>query len=409
MENMEKGKRTAKKVNPAPGKFNYRMAQAAAFVMSKYLFKKRYIRNELRHAKGPAIVLCNHEAALDFVNVLGAANQPINFVVSNSFYSSLPFKRGMDRLKVIPKQQFQTSMHELSRMREIIDSGGILGIYPAGLMCEDGIGTPIPAATYRFIQWFKADIYIARSYGSYFVKPKWAKKVRRGRTYIDIYKLVDKEELHKLSADEFKNMAERALSFDAYREQDELRLKYKGCECIEGLEDVLYLCPNCGGEFTVKATSRDTLSCTACSYAERSDRYGMLEKVSEVGEGIRYVSDWARKIRARVMDELNSGTALPITLPSTLHAINKKTSKFEEVGRVTFTLTEDKIILDGTAYGEPLLREVSVTPFASVPFKAGVFLEVQNGEEIWRILPDDGRQVMRTVNFIKAIYERNNK
>ncbi|MBO5945306.1 MAG: 1-acyl-sn-glycerol-3-phosphate acyltransferase, partial [Clostridia bacterium] len=346
MENTNNGKRNAKKARVAPGKLYYRLTQGAAWIMSQYLFKKRYIRNELRHAKGPAIVLCNHEAALDFVNVIGAANQPTNFVISNSFYRSLPFKRGMDRLKVIPKQQFQTSMHDISRMREVIDSDGILCIYPAGLMCEDGIGTPIPAATYRFIQWFNADIYIARSYGSYFVKPKWAKKVRRGRTYLDIYKLVDKETLHKLSADEFKDMAERALSFDAYREQDELRLKYKGCECIEGLENVLYLCPNCGSEFTIEAKARDTLCCTACSYSERSDRYGMLEKVSEVGEQIRYVSDWARKIRAHVKAELDSGTALPITLPATLHAINKKTSKFEEVGRATFTLTEDKITLD---------------------------------------------------------------
>ena len=153
----------------------------------------------------------------------------------------------------------------------------------------------------------------------------------------------------------------------------------------------------------------DTIYCTECSYAEKSDRYGMLEKVSEVGEEIRYVSDWAHLIRSRAKAELDTGNALPITLPSAIHAINPETSKFEEVGRGNFTLKENKIIVEGIVNDEPFLREVSTAPFASVPFKAGVFLEVQNANEIWRILPDDGKQVMRIVNLIKAIYAKNNK
>lgn len=408
MKNSKKSKAHEEQSRVKPQAFTYRVTQALSFIVSKYLFRKKYIRNELRHAKGPAIVLSNHGAALDFINVIGAANKPMNFVVSNSFYNSLPLKREMDRLGTIPKQQFQTSMQDITRIRSVIDNGGILVIYPAGLMCEDGIGTPIPAATYRFIQWFDADIYVARSYGSYFVKPKWAKKVRPGRTYIDIYKLTDRADLHKLTADEFKSLAERALSFDAYREQDEIKAKFRGCSCIEGLEEVLYLCPNCKKEHTMKIKDRDTIYCTECSYAERSDRYGMLHRTSEVGDEIRYVSDWSRLINARVRERVDSGTALPVSFSARLQTPNSATSKFEEVGEVTLTLTEESITLDGTAYGEPFLRNVSTAPFASVPFKAGVFLEVQNGDEIWRVLPDDGRLVMPTVNLIKAIYAKRN-
>ena len=72
-------------------------------------------------------------------------------------------------------------------MKAVVEEKGILVIYPAGLMCEDGLSTPIPNATFRFLQWMHADVYMAKTYGTYFCTPKWSKKRRRGRTYLDVY------------------------------------------------------------------------------------------------------------------------------------------------------------------------------------------------------------------------------
>ncbi|MBQ9740016.1 MAG: YscO family type III secretion system apparatus protein, partial [Kiritimatiellae bacterium] len=63
------------------------------------------------------------------------------------------------------------SMEDLDLAREgvaRIDEEGILVIYPAGLMSDDGTSTPIPAATYSFLKWIKADIYMAKTIGTYF-------------------------------------------------------------------------------------------------------------------------------------------------------------------------------------------------------------------------------------------------
>ena len=74
------------------------------------------LRNEIRRVKGPYVVIANHQCALDFVNLIGATRRPMHFVISNSFYSTLPVKKIMDKIGVIPKQQFQTSVSDLKQI-----------------------------------------------------------------------------------------------------------------------------------------------------------------------------------------------------------------------------------------------------------------------------------------------------
>ena len=149
----------------------YRFVRFLSQIVSKLIFKRKILRNEIRGQKGPYVVIANHQASLDFVNLIGMTRTPLNFVISQSFYQSSPVKWFMTKIGVIPKQQFQTTLKDMRAMKSVIDDGEALVIYPAGLMCEDGLSTPIPVATYQFLKWLRADVYGARVSGSYFVMP----------------------------------------------------------------------------------------------------------------------------------------------------------------------------------------------------------------------------------------------
>ena len=213
----------------------YRAAQLVAAGFAATVFKRKYIRNEIRNAQGPYVVIANHQAAYDFAGLIGATKRPLTFVISNSFYNSLPITGILRKLGVIPKQQFQTTVSDMRRIKAVIENGESLVIYPAGLMCEDGISTPIPQATYKFLKWLDADVYVARASGTYFTMPKWTKGFRPGRTYMDIYKLFDRNELKKLSVGEIKERTDGAILFDAYREQEGLLSKYSNNDNIDVL------------------------------------------------------------------------------------------------------------------------------------------------------------------------------
>lgn len=388
-----------------PNRFYYGITQVVAWAAAKLVFRRKFLRNEIKGKKGPFVVIANHQCALDFVNLICATRRPMNFVISNSFYNTLPIRGFMKKLGVIPKQQFQTNARDLKRMKAVIDRGEPVAIYPAGLMCEDGLSTPIPAATYKFLKWLKADVYVAKVSGSYFVMPKWAGGIRPGRTYMDIYKLFSKEELAGMDLEQIRQKTDEAMLFDAYREQDTLRTVYKKGDDLSGLEHVLYMCPHCGKEFTV-AVEGNKIFCTACGFAHRADQYGLLHQAGDVGREIRYISDWSREIYDAEARQLEKGALTFVVSPVEIRMIDMKKKKFRTVGRGELRLTQEVFRLTGTVNGEPLDIQVDAGTFPSLPFSPGKYLEFQYGDNIYRCLPDEGQVVMKYINMIKILYEK---
>ena len=387
-----------------PNLLLYRVAQLACGITARFGFRPQVLRNEIKGKRGPFVVIANHQSSLDFTTLINATQRPMTFVISHAFYNTLPVKGIMRRLGVIPKQQFQTNLQDIHRMRAVLEDGGILVIYPAGLMCEDGLSTPLPEATYKFLKWMKADVYVARTAGTYFARPKWSRGFRPGKTTLDIYRLFTKEALQETPDEAVKAATDEALLFDAYREQEKLLVKYRGGACVEGLENVLYACPHCGTEFKMEARERRLL-CAACGYAEESDEYGFLHKCGEIGEEIRYVSDWSNLLYEKTRAALVAWEELLLSTDASVHMIDYKKHKFAKVGDARVTLTRAGFSIRGRLRGEAVEMHVPTTCFASLPFVPGRHFDIQHGSDIFRCYPADGRTTIKFVHAVKALYE----
>ena len=391
-----------------PNLLAYRAVQLASGALALFVFRRRFIRNEIKGVDGPYAVIANHECALDFVTLIGATRKRLTFVLSNSFYNSLPVRGILDKLGIIAKQQFQTSVSDMKKIKAVIDNGESLVIYPAGLMCEDGVSTPIPEATYKFLKWLDTDIYAARTTGTYFAMPKWSHGLRAGRTYLDIYLLIPQAKLREMSIPEIKEAVSGALLFNAYEEQEKLRVKYKNGGNIEGLENVLYMCPHCMSEFTMKVRDGGTIYCENCGYTEHSDEYAFLHKEGGIGRELRHVSDWSRLIYSKVKERIAKDPGYSIEAKTKFHMINAAKHRFEEVGEGTVKLSRKNFRLRGKIGGEDVDLEIPSAKLPTLPFKPGKDFEVQHGKDIYRCVLDDGRLAMKFINTLKAFYELNN-
>ena len=386
-----------------PSIIHYRLSQLVSWLVSVLIFRCKTLRNEIKGQKGPFVVIANHQAALDFVNLISATSRPMSFVISYSFYRTLPIKGFLDRMGVIPKQQFQSSVTDMKRMKTVIDRDEILVIYPAGLMCEDGLSTPIPQATYKFLKWLRADVYVARCSGSYFVMPKWGKGLRPGRTEMDIYKLFDRDELAKTELSEVKRRCDEALLYDAYREQERIDAPYMGGSNIEGLESVLYKCPCCGEEFSMSVRGKNTIFCRSCGYAQRSDSRGFLHLAGEPGEELRYVSDWNSYILAELEKSILSGED-SISAPVSIRMIGDGQRRFSHAGEGILSLDSSGFSLRGLINGGEADIHIPIVNIPTLPFSPGKYLELQRDKDIFRCLPEDGRQVMKMINMLKVLH-----
>ena len=272
-------------------------------------------------------------------------------------------------------------------------------------MCEDGLSTPIPEATYKFLKWLKADVYAARTTGSYFVMPKWSRGFRPGHTYMDVYKLFSKEELAAADIEKVKRKTEEALLFDAYREQEKIAAKYRNNANIIGLENVLYMCPRCKSEYTIKLRNSDTLCCTKCGFEQNFDKFGFMHNESDKENEIRYVSDWSKLIYEDLKSKISSGINTSLSSKIKIHMIDEHKSRFTEVGEGTVILSRDGFNIKGNIKGEPSDLHISITNVPSLPFSPGKYIEVQQGSSIYRCIPNDGISVMKYINMVKIFYE----
>lgn len=386
--------------------FLYSIFRFLSNVFAKVKFKREFLRNEIKDKKGPFVIISNHAAALDFVNLIGATKRPMNFVISSSFYNTIPLKSVMPKLGLIPKQQFQTNLSDIHKMKSVIDNGNILVIYPAGLMSEDGTPTPVPVATYNFLKWLKADVYVAKNIGTYFSMPKWRQGgIRGGKTYIDIYKLFDKEELISEDIEVIRKKTDEALYFDAYDEQEKHLIKYRNNSDIRGLENILYICPNCKREFTMKVRKSNTIFCEACRYEEYADSYQFLHKVGDVGEEIRHPSKWNNLIHKILRERFDNGELEELSSNVQIQMITEGEGKFERVGSGEMKLCRDHFTLTGIIGLEKVDISIPTATFAALPFKPGKFIEIQHGDKIYRCFPSDGKTVIKFIDMVKIFYE----
>ena len=390
-----------------PNRLYYRIAQIASWFVAVFVFRRKILRNEIKGKKGPFVVIANHQAMLDFVNLIGLTKRPMSFVISKSFFSSLPIQGFLKKMGVIPKQQFQTTVRDMKNIRSVVDNGEAVVIYPAGLMCEDGLSTPIPTATYKFLKWLGADVYMAKTSGTYFAMPKWAGGIRPGRTYIDVYKLLAKEDLASMTPESIREKAEAALQFDAYREQEALRVRYAKGGNLEGLEHVLYVCPHCSAEYEMEITGGSTIRCRKCGYEQVSDAWGFLENRKKIGPEIRYVSDWSKWIQQRQKQQILAEPDIRLTSDIQIRMVDSRRHRFAEAGTGRLTLNRERFQIEGVIQGEPVSITVPITGIPTLPFSPGKHIEIQQGDTIYRCLPADGRLVMKYINMLKVFFELN--
>lgn len=387
-----------------PNAFVYGVARVVGWLVAKLLFHLQIGRNDIKNKEGAYLVIANHQCALDFANLICATKRPMTFVLSKSFFNTLPITGILKKLGVIPKQQFQTTVSDMKNMKAVVEAGQPLAIYPAGLMCEDGLSTPVPKATYKFLKWMNVDVYMARTEGTYFVMPKWSKKLRPGKTTLDITLLFTKEELASLRLEEIKTRTEAVLLYDAYREQERNPRRYANCNDIRGLETVLYLCPNCGKEHTMTVTEKSVITCTACGFSQKMDAYGFFH-CADAEKEIRYVSDWSRMIYRDMEKQLEADHTMELSAEVFFRVVDTHRHKMVDAGEGTILLKRGSITLSGNIRGQETVLEVPIQGIPALPFSPGKHLEVQHGEDIYRCVFKDEKPVMKFINLLKNLYE----
>lgn len=340
----------------------------------------------------PSIVLCNHGSFIDFVYA-GALlhKQHPHFVAARLYFYHKWLGRILKLLGSFPKSMFAMDTESTKNCLKVLANGEMLAMMPEARLSTVGRFEDIQDTTFSFLKKAEVPIYTIHMKGDYFANPKWGTGIRRGaRVEATLDILFTADQVRELTVDEIKQGVEQRLYYDEW-EWIKTRpdVQYRARRLAEGLENILTVCPICGGRHTITTKGHD-IFCERCGKLTSLDnRYHFAPDFRFAHFGEWY--DWQKSLIEKEVDE-NPDFALisdvELRVPSNGDALTR------HAGHGTCTLDRTGLTYVGTKDGEAFEIHFSIERVYRLLFGAGENFEIYNGAEILYFVPDERRSAV---------------
>lgn len=179
-----------------------------------------------------------------------------------------------------------TVVEVLRRVRK----GANVAIFAEGARTWDGVTGPILPSTAKLIKTARCGLVTYKIVGGHFVSPMWSgANTRRGYCHGEVVNVYTQEQVAAMSQEELYEIIVRDLAEDATARQLQERHLYRGKRLAEGLENLLCICPTCGGYDTF-ASKEDVVRCEQCDFSMRYTAHAQLEGAPF--STVKAFSDW---------------------------------------------------------------------------------------------------------------------
>ena len=273
------------------------------------LSSKRQIKKiNMDGIKTPYILLCNHNAFMDFkVTTKAIFPHSANYVVA---IDGFIHREGLLRkVGCICKRKFTNDillvrhiLYALNTLKQIVV------LYPEARYSLVGTPSPLPESLGKMMKLVKVPVVVLNMNGHYIDSPFWNLKHRKNRSEAVMTKVLDVDELKELSVDEINKRISEAFIYDEYRWQKENKIRTTYKKRAEGSHKDLYKCPNSKKEYCMDSKD-SSVFCTECGKIYDMDEYGQLKARAGKTE-FSFIPDWYEWERAEVRKEIIAGKYL---------------------------------------------------------------------------------------------------
>lgn len=310
-----------------------------------------------RKTKGPYVVVSNHASRLDYIySGIPLLPHTFNYVAGyNEFFRS--HLRGIFHLlQIIPKKNFTADIYTITQIKRIIKKGGRIVLFPEGMSSISGSNQPCAIGTGKLLKHLGVPVFVINIRGGYLTSTKYCLDERPGKVEVVIDSLFSPKDLIDLPEQTIQSRVDQAIHHDDYAWNKVRQYSYDGHGTMaKNLGDLLYLCPTCGKEHTMKGEG-NTFRCSHCGHGVSiDDKYNLLalDEASAVPSTLR---EWFDLQRAKIKSEiLNPAFEMRIeadlgSLPLNHPLKDQKTS--EIVGHGTILLNREGFSYEGTCRGK---------------------------------------------------------
>ena len=181
-----------------------------------------------RAPSGPFLLLGNHCNNFDGPFLQCLLFRPIHYIITDTVFK-IPFLgRLLSFVGFIPKRKFTSDVLSVRMIIRAAKKGGVIGIFPEGMRSWDGRTVAISNGTFKLIRMLKIPVVIARIMGGYLSGPRWANTRRRGRVEVKLKKLIDAQDIRRLSLAEVTEKINAALYHDEASWEAQRQIPFRG-------------------------------------------------------------------------------------------------------------------------------------------------------------------------------------
>ncbi len=266
----------------------------------------RITRVGMEDIRPPYVLLCNHNAFLDFkVATMATFLHRSNYVVAiDGFIGREELLR---QVGCICKRKFTNDTTLVRHLRQVVRNGDIAMIYPEARYSLCGTTAVLPASLGKLCKLLRVPVVTLICHGHHVDSPFWNLRSRHVRpTEAVLTRIFTAEELERATADQVNDRILEMFRYDDFAWQKERGILTPYPGRAEGLHKVLYQCPHCRTEF--RMDSRGTrLFCRSCGKGWTMTELGELQ-AEEGPTEFSHIPDWYEWERANVRSEVAAGT-----------------------------------------------------------------------------------------------------
>ena len=255
---------------------------------------------------GPFVMICNHVTDLDMLFTSCFFRHHMYYVASEHITRFGGLYRFLKRyFGPILRKKGTVAAATAMEMKRAVKQGWSLGLFAEGERSANGVNRPVIPSTGSLVRMLNCPLYTVRLHGGYFSSPRWGKGFRKGRVFIEVAGRYSPEQLRGMTGEQVTALIDRDIFVDAYADNAEAHIPFRGKNTAVGIEHVLLACPNCGSLNTI-SSSGNGFSCP-CGMHGVYDEFGLLH-----GTGFSFssITEWSRWTRSLI-------SSLPDVSPET--------------------------------------------------------------------------------------------
>ena len=230
------------------------------FEKAKYHYKLNKYKLD---KKKPYIILSNHTAQLDPLFLVSSFNRPIQFVMLDIMFDTFLGKVLKVLANPIAKEKDVVDVSTIRNMYDVIKQNGVVGLFPSGDCTCTGIESKIDPSIAKLVKKLNAEVILYKTTGLFGIRPRFSKKIRKGKSSGNVVDVITTEELQILSNEEIYSRITNALYCDQVKENKDL---FKSKASAEYLEKVLYVCPDCFSISSLESSGNE-IKCRKCGFS----------------------------------------------------------------------------------------------------------------------------------------------